>query len=152
MQFQNLLLIVCLGSPLPAVAEVYRWTDEQGRVHYGERPPAEGASVVDLDHSDPDGAVDAELAKRQARQRRMLDAYAHEHEKKERAATREAERKSADAARCRKLQAYWQRLNHGGPIYFKRDDGGRDYLDEKQREAEKARVRPAYLEACGSPP
>lgn len=41
---RHLLLIAAL-LPTLATAEIYRWTDEQGRVHFSERPVA-GAETV----------------------------------------------------------------------------------------------------------
>lgn len=35
----GLVLCAVLAAPtLPAAAQVHRWVDEQGRVHYGDRP------------------------------------------------------------------------------------------------------------------
>jgi hypothetical protein len=46
-------MLVLLLAPLVAAAgEVYRWVDDQGRVHYGDRPPpewrAEPAALPDI--------------------------------------------------------------------------------------------------------
>ena len=38
------LLFIVLLIPGLASAEIYRWTDAQGRVHFGERPGAAGAA------------------------------------------------------------------------------------------------------------
>jgi glutaredoxin len=35
------LIAILLALPAVAGAQVYRWTDEAGRVHYGDKPPAE---------------------------------------------------------------------------------------------------------------
>lgn len=42
-----LFLIICLVLASAASAEVYRWTDADGQVHYSDRPH-EGAESVDL--------------------------------------------------------------------------------------------------------
>ena len=39
------LLILALCAPL-AQAEVYKWVDEKGRTHYGERKPGSGSASV----------------------------------------------------------------------------------------------------------
>jgi len=46
----RIILLACLAALLPndAAAQVYKWRDERGVVHYGEKPPAgAAASVVD---------------------------------------------------------------------------------------------------------
>ncbi len=37
-------LLLLATFALPAGAEVVKWTDTQGRVHYGDRPPADNAA------------------------------------------------------------------------------------------------------------
>ena len=150
------LLIIpflCLSSPLPAVADVYRWVDADGQVHYGESPPSEGARKIELpEASESSPEPDREAADRRARQQRLLDAYEHERERKEAAAADASRARQADAARCADLRQHWRRLSFAGPVYYQSPDGGRDYLNDEQREAAKQRLRPAYAAACGEPP
>lgn len=40
------------ASPSPA-ADVYKWVDEQGKVHYGDRPAGKDASKLDIKQSGP---------------------------------------------------------------------------------------------------
>ena len=54
------VLLLCLASlALPAAAsELYKWTDEKGRVHYSDKPPPEGVKAESRDlpqeaNSDP---------------------------------------------------------------------------------------------------
>lgn len=42
MDIRALVLPLCLLLPLSAAAEVYRWEDADGVVHYSQTPPAEG--------------------------------------------------------------------------------------------------------------
>jgi glutaredoxin len=37
------MLLALLACSSPALAEIYRWTDANGKVHYVEKKPAEGA-------------------------------------------------------------------------------------------------------------
>lgn len=47
MRAATLLLIGCLaGATLPAQAEIYRWQDAQGRVHYGNVPPHDATRLT----------------------------------------------------------------------------------------------------------
>jgi hypothetical protein len=147
------VVVLGLGLVLPAVAEVYRWTDANGQVHYGARPPPQGAERLDLPKATVAPATgDADVEARRARQRRLLESYEYERGQKEAEAERAAQQQQQNAQRCRELQRRWRRLSHPGPIYFGRADGGRDYLDDAGREAEKERMRPAYVQACGRQP
>ena len=149
-----LLVIVCLCLVLPAAeAEVYRWTDANGQVHFSQRPPPGGAEPMESSDTEPVNTYgDDGLRQRQERERRLLESYEYEREQKKAREAREADARQAAAADCGKLQKYWQRLSFPGPIYIRRDDGGRDYLSDEQRAAQKARIRPAYERACGRSP
>ncbi|MFO1422445.1 MAG: DUF4124 domain-containing protein [Candidatus Competibacteraceae bacterium] len=43
----TLILTLALGSM--AQAQVYKWTDANGQVHYDSKPPSEGQAVQTLD-------------------------------------------------------------------------------------------------------
>lgn len=47
MVFRTLVLLLVAVS-VPAAAEVYRWTDAQGVIHYTDQPPAKDAKPVEL--------------------------------------------------------------------------------------------------------
>src|SRR5260221_3402822 len=51
--------LICLAVAAPALAQVYKWVDERGVTHYGERPPQGGkaSEVPDRLASPPSGAV-----------------------------------------------------------------------------------------------
>lgn len=42
MNARLLLVVLGIGVPLCGMAQIYRWTDANGQVHYSQTPPAEG--------------------------------------------------------------------------------------------------------------
>lgn len=71
-----LAIAVALGPA--AQAQVYKWTDADGRVHYDSKPPAEGQAAQTLDvqsHPTPTNGVDnVQGLQRATRQLRELRA------------------------------------------------------------------------------
>ena len=62
-------LFAALLLALPAIAsgQVYRWTDEAGRVHYGDKPPADRKAKAVQDRiSSYDGAAQVTTARKAA--------------------------------------------------------------------------------------
>jgi len=47
MQTRFVVVLICLSAATAVLAEAYRWVDEDGIVHYSDRP-REGAEVVEL--------------------------------------------------------------------------------------------------------
>lgn len=42
-------VLVLMCATLPAAADVYKWVDSEGKIHYGDTPPAKGAArSIDL--------------------------------------------------------------------------------------------------------
>lgn len=73
-----LCLVLSLVFLVPAHAQVYKWTDANGQVHYDSRPPAEGTAAQPLDiRSQPTpagGADNVQSLQRATRQLRELRA------------------------------------------------------------------------------
>lgn len=147
------LLVLSFSAAAPADQAVYRWTDADGLVHYGRRPPGEvDARRIQMPSSTDDRVSDDEAAGRRERRQRLLQDYNYRRERKKEAAMQDARQRQARDERCRSLRRYWRQLSFAGPIYHRRADGGRDFLSDEQRAAEKARLRPAMLAACGEAP
>lgn len=45
---RKLALLIVLALPLPLAAQVYKFTDEKGVVHYTDKPPSKGAKPANL--------------------------------------------------------------------------------------------------------
>lgn len=146
-----LFLIACLASGQGG-AEIYRWVDSSGQVHFGERPMADDAQRIELpaDNRGPGPAVPSDAARR-ARQQRMLEAFEYDRERKTQQEAEAAQRARRLAAECERARRYWRQLNFPGPIYKTDDNGQRRYLDDAERAAEKDRLRPMYRKVCGEP-
>ena len=133
---------------------IYRWTDENGLVHYGTRPPDGNAQRIPIRNREATGNANAGMTskERAERRRRMLESYQRERELKEQAQQRQAEQDQRKAERCKQLTLHWKQLNFPGPVYMKDEQGERRYLDEQQRQAKKDALAKHVVKACGKIP
>lgn len=72
------LLLSCMVLMLSGVqaGELYRWLDPQGKVHYGDMPPAEAVQIETLKYSDATSADDdLPYEARRARQNFPITLY-----------------------------------------------------------------------------
>ncbi|MGD8913531.1 MAG: DUF4124 domain-containing protein [Candidatus Thiodiazotropha sp.] len=125
-------LLVLFLMALPLYAEVYKWVDEEGRVHFSDR--AEGATSTEIQIREQqqlqssDGQYD-----RQLKMQRMLDVYAEERaEKKEAQQKQQAEAKKRKQYCARAKDRYKTHIRASG-IYDLGDDGERRYMSEEER-------------------
>jgi hypothetical protein len=143
-----ILLLACLLLPPAVPAEVYKWVDEEGRIHYGDARPRDGeAEVVPTPPPPPDEEV--------LRANRRLDAFqetertgdkSRAQEAKE-AARAEREERNREA-RCRAARQHLHVLGLERPLYHLDEQGNRAYLEDDQRAAEVAEVRKRVKEYC----
>ena len=129
--------------------DIYRWTDENGRVHYGSRPGgADAREIVVKERAPAEASAIADEAQRRDRERRLLETYARDRALKREREQRELKERNRLAKACKEQQKDWSWLNHPGPIYTEGDDGKRNYLDEAARQARKAEVRKQMEHYC----
>jgi hypothetical protein len=56
MEIRLVFMALCLAAAAPAIAEVYKWVDDDGVIHFSDRP-REGAEIIELgDYTRPTGA------------------------------------------------------------------------------------------------
>ncbi len=113
-------------------AGVYRWVDDQGKVHYGDRPPSEDkAKPIELESAPVPEPDDDE---RRAKTRRLLDAMESERNReKEQAAQAKAEkaRRERNCQVARRHVALYQRANKISRVGA---EGERTYLSDEERD------------------
>jgi hypothetical protein len=127
---------VCLSLMLilpvhMAAAEVYRWVDERGQVHYGDRSRSQSASGV---HSYTPPAASAENPQqRMDKTRKLLDAYRVERQQAREQQQEQKEIREKRRRNCAIAKDNLRQYQRYGAIYRLDKDGNRDYLDEQGR-------------------
>jgi len=126
---RTLFLFALLGACiLPAHAEIYRWTDAQGRVHFGERPQ-QGAERVEVEPQIIQR--DDQVRAREANMQRLQEVRSEER----------AREQKQRAERLEQQKAYCDRLNNELARYDKRI-----YWYEEDSTGKKVEVSPKRVE------
>ena len=125
-----ILLIFLIYTPFPGSAEVYKWVDEHGQTHYGEKPPAANAAEVKI--QDAPG-VDESVQKRNEESEKLLKVYEEERQIKaeERLKAEEEEKKKTE--KCRIAENKLKDMQQEGLSYYVLDDKGeRKFLSDAE--------------------
>jgi hypothetical protein len=120
-----------------ASAVVYKWTDAQGKVQYGDRPPdGVHAEIVELlgTHS---GRVAASSATAGTHAPIAAPSGVTQQEKKSVAQDVE----SARAKQCADAQDRYKKLIEGRRLYKTGDDGEKEYLTSEQIDTERLNAK-----------
>jgi hypothetical protein len=136
--------IAVLTVTQAAATEVFRWVDEDGQVHFGDRPRAADARSIQVEPKAV-GAMDPE---RRQTTRRLLEAFERKRERQREADAAEERREQERARRCAEARRLRRGVDHPGPVYREGADGSRSYLDDGERAAARAQAQRALERWC----
>lgn len=138
------LLLCFLLFPALASAEIYRWTDEQGRVHFGQRPAA-GAQAQQVEVKPQIIERDEETRAREERVARFYEAREAEQAQ---ATIKASEIRAKRSAQCERLRKGLADLAPGQRYYRPGDDGERHYYSDAELDAARQQLRDQLSEHC----
>ena len=130
-------------------SEIYKWTDEDGTVHYGDRPTGEQTeqrmaltyqrSSASSVQRQVDAMADSRASREESRASTDLDAQQ---------AAEAAAEVEAKAERCERYRAQLKTMLEARRLYREDENGERDYLDEEAREEARQRAEDLIAENC----
>jgi hypothetical protein len=130
-------------------AQVYKWLDEQGQVHYGGHVPA-GSDAQELKL--PPGPTHQEVDQSERALKRLLEQQKRAQEIETRAKERQSRREQREASerdqRCTAARRNLRILGIQRPVYWTGADGSRIYLDDNSRAQLTARLKEEVEANC----
>ena len=140
------LTLTVSGAAL--AGDIYKWVDEDGNVHYGDKPVGAQSERMAIESRPTDQArVTAQVharteARAQAREAEAAAAAEGPSEEELRAQAEERRRN------CEKSRADMQRMVTSRRLYREDENGERVYLDETEMQATRQRVEEQINEFC----
>jgi hypothetical protein len=115
-------------------AGVYKWVDEDGQIHYGDRPQGEDVESVKTAPA-PSSVPPAATAEedRLEKQRRLLDAYEKERRDQQAAAEKARAEEEQRQKNCAQARDRLRRFEQAGYLYDLDDNGERVILSDAER-------------------
>ncbi|MDH3947503.1 MAG: DUF4124 domain-containing protein [Gammaproteobacteria bacterium] len=131
-------LVVCFFLTLPVQAEVYKWTDEHGRVHFSDKPPSKDTPAYQLrtpasaaSTSSQESLTDAE---RRARQKKLSDSLEADRQEKQKAESTREQQQARREHNCKVARAEWTASKRANLIYDYDQQGNRVYYSEAKKQ------------------
>lgn len=143
------VLLFCLLIPSVSQAGTYRWVDENGQTHFGDRPPPDAASNEVKVDTAPAGS-DAAARERQQRMNDFLEQSEKERAERNEAKAREEAMAAQQEARCEALQGRLKYLKSVSRLYRVNNEGERVYVDDEENERLRREFQARVREECGS--
>ena len=133
-----------------AAAVVYKWTDAQGKIQYGDRPPdGVHAEIVDMPGSHAASTPRAPPAPPSAASPKAApprDPAAQDDAKK----TVDADVAQTREKQCTDAQDRYKKLIEGRRLYKAGPDGERQYLSSEEIDAERVNAKRDVDSTCNS--
>lgn len=138
--------------PATGATQVYSWKDASGKIHYGDRPPAERNADSRKLQAAPNATADVEAARKAAAERQFAER------EKQGKTGGDAKKPPEDPAQakqreenCRRAKSNLAALESGQARFTLNDKGERVALDGSVRTAELAGARKAVADWCKAP-
>lgn len=128
-----------------ALAEIYKWTDADGNVHFSEKKPAAvDAETVDIHYTEPSPDAREQLQKtieqdEKAREQRLKTEEEHD---------REARNIATKQKNCEKARAHLAELQRVVRLFHTDDAGNRVRVGEEERQADIEKMQQAIKANC----
>lgn len=148
MSAKALALLLAALLALPATAELYRWTDEDGKVHYSDRKPApdgEETKVEDIGDQLTPVNIDESHKQRQALNRVFAEDKTGARTQRQQNRQQQA-RERERQAQCRKARRYLRDIS--GPVAFVDKDGKDLKVSERERREHQAEMEALIRKHC----
>lgn len=144
------LILIALSAAAPtAFADVYRWVDAQGEVHYSDRP-VEGAELVKTTAPRPSrGAEDAPVRPTPRVQTAAVTPSLSDERDNERAV--QADVAGVREKQCKDATERYQKSIQARRIYRTNDAGEREFLSDAEADQLRLSNREAMTLVCSPP-
>ncbi|MFP5344226.1 MAG: DUF4124 domain-containing protein [Gammaproteobacteria bacterium] len=139
------ILLLCLAWLGQAQGvEIYKWVDEKGRVHYGDRPGYAGVEQITVQPAAP--RQDNDLREREDKQRKLLKSMEDDRKQAEQARAQAKADKEHREQECKMARVRLKNYEQAGYLYADEGDGKKRILSDEERKdsLEKAKDAAEY--------
>ena len=145
------LLLFLVLTP-QSFAEIYKWVDKEGNVHYGQIPPGEDTQKIGESTSKQDPKTPPPSQDKTSRINQLAEELEKDQQKATEAKTKAAEEEKRQAMKienCKRSQTNFNTINQGGRMYEVDPSGERHYWSDSERAAKLSNAQADVDKWCG---
>lgn len=139
------VLLAASSALMPAHAEIYKWTDETGQVHYTQTPPPGEREAETIEA--PGTAASEEALKELEKDKARAEALEKARLEKERKKKQAEEEKAWKKENCQRSRDRLHSYSVPNAL-IQQEDGSRIRVDEETRQKELAKAREMIRKYC----
>jgi len=127
-------------------AEIYKWVDDKGKTHYGDKPVASSKKMdIKEEHSISKNISQSE---RENRRNKLIETFDIERKEKKKKQAKERKKKARLNAQCGRSKDRLRRYKRAGSMYDVDKDGKRIYLPDNIRQLEINKLQKQIKKHC----
>lgn len=143
---RTVVLLVLAGLSFTSMAEIYKWTDAQGNVHYGDKPVRQAEQMHIPEEKSGNFGLTSE--QRKARREKLLQVMQEDRQEKEKQKAEKQKKRDKLNRQCILAKDQLKRYQKGGRIYNLDDKGKRIYMSDKERDEAVQHLQDAIRKHC----
>lgn len=150
---KKLLLLIAISllctATISVAGKIYKWTDSEGNVHYGARPPAGQGQQMKVPKAPAySGGSTAKPSNPADSRKKLLDAFDKERKEKAETTAKSDKEKAVRDKNCSNARKRVAGLKMGGRQYEVTEEGERNYLDDAALQSRLAEAEKSVKEWC----
>jgi hypothetical protein len=143
------MALVLIGALMSAAhADVYRWTDAQGAVHYSDRW-VPGSTLVKTSHNSTPPPANAPAQTDQQKLATSNANIADQQAQKDIEQTVKQDVAATKAEQCKKTTEAYQKAIESRRLYKEGKSGEREYVTDQEADAYRAKLLTERKQVCG---
>ena len=144
----RVILFFCLLYFVPSVnAEIYKWVDEHGRVHYDDKPPVAAQKKL-MDINEESNAVRSISESRAEKRKKLLDAIDEDRQLKKEQEAKDKKKKAKMLKQCHVARDNLKLYQRSHSVYDLDKDGNRVTLPSSARDQVIANIKKQIKQYC----
>ena len=148
LRITRIVITILFLSPMTGQSEIYKWVDENGMVHFDDRPGSGNKEKIEIKTTGTSSSPNTELQDRVEQEKKLLEIFEEErHEKKLKQAEQREEKKKLEK-KCAEAKDYKRTLDESSRLYFLDENGDRVHVSAEEKDAEIREIKEFIRKNC----
>ena len=131
---RTLLLITLTLTSVDSLAELFKWVDENGKVHYGDNPNASQPTVeMNIDHTPSAVSPPDDDMSRAEKRERLLQSMQEDRIEKQEQREKQRAQKAKNRQKCNRARDLMRHYVRANALYQLDREGDRVYMSDAER-------------------
>lgn len=150
MKYSVMFFLLSLISTT-SFAEIYKWVDEHGKVHYGDAPAGQSSTQINIAQPDAEKSLpNSDAVNRDERRRRLAEAMEEDRLQKQEQKQKAREQKETLNKKCVYARDTLKQYEAAGNLYDLDKDGNRIFMSEEEKQSTIDNLRAQIKQHCGN--